>query len=155
MNLRNSTVKAIATFFSVGYLPLIPGTFGSLAGLILYYLVKDNQAVFILLTLLIIALGFIVSGRVEKIIGRKDPSCIVIDEVGGMLLSLWFVPYSVMNVWITFLVFRLLDTFKPFPAGRIQNLKGSLGIMADDLIAAIYTNIVIQLALRLAFCRAS
>lgn len=150
MNLRNSIVKTIATFFSVGYLPLIPGTFGSLAGLILYYLVRDNQAVFILLTLLIIALGFAVSGRAERLIGRKDPSCIVIDEVGGMLLSLWFVPYSVMNVWMTFFAFRLLDTFKPFPAGRLQSLKGSLGIMADDLIAAIYANIVIQLALRLA-----
>jgi len=80
----------------------------------------------------------------EKLMRKKDPPCVVIDEVCGMLLGLLFVPYDIKLVIIAFLIFRILDTLKPFPVGRLERLKGSLGIMTDDLVAGLYTNIILQ-----------
>jgi phosphatidylglycerophosphatase A len=86
----------------------------------------------------------------ERFSGKKDPGCIVIDEVAGMLIALSFMPLDLKIIFLGFLIFRILDTFKPYPAGRLQHLRGSLGVMADDLIAGIYTNIVLQVILKLA-----
>ena len=133
----------------------MPGTFGSLAGLLLYYLVKDSWTANLLLVLAVTVLGFLISGRAEKIFGAKDPGCIVIDEVSGMLLSLMFIPYDLKYVVAAFFLFRVFDTLKPFPAARFQSLKGSLGIMADDIIAAIYTNILLQVVLRFTVLKTS
>lgn len=82
--------------------------------------------------------------------GEKDPGCIVIDEVCGMLLSLAFLPPDPGLVIFAFLVFRIMDTLKPYPAGVLQRLKGSVGIMSDDIVAGFYTNIILQLILKLA-----
>ena len=156
MPFSKSISKIISTFFYVGYLPLMPGTFGSLAGLFLFYLIKDNIFIYALLTLFLIILGFLVSGRMEEITRKKDATCIVIDEVSGMLLGLLFLPYyNIEVVVIAFIFFRLLDTFKPFPCDRLQKLKGGVGVMFDDIAAAIYTNIILQVVLRLASFRAS
>ena len=155
MKIRQEIIKLISTFFYTGYLPLIPGTFGSMAGLLVFYLIKDNTSVFALVTFVILILGFAVTSEAENIFRRKDASCIVIDEVSGMLLSLLFLPYSARVVVIAFFLFRILDTLKPYPAGRLQNLKGSLGIMSDDIVAALYTNIILQLALRFISVKAS
>lgn len=80
---------------------------------------------------------------------KKDPRQAVIDEVAGMLLCFAFLPYDIRLVVAGFFVFRLLDTLKPFPASRFDKMSGSIGIMGDDIIAAIYTNIVLQVLLRL------
>lgn len=133
----------------------MPGTFGSIAGLVLYYLVKDSSMIYCSVTLILILIGFLTSGRTEGILQKKDPSCIVIDEVSGMFLSLIFLPYNFKLLIIAFLVFRILDTVKPYPAYKLQNLKGSLGIMSDDLIAGLYTNIILQVVLRLITLTAS
>jgi len=127
----------------------MPGTFGSVAGVFLFFLIKDCLPVYVLFTVLLIALGFLVSGKAEKIFNKKDAKYIVIDEVCGMLLSLMFVPYDIKMVVIAFFLFRIFDTLKPYPAQIVQNLKGSLGIMGDDIIAGIYTNILLQVAWRL------
>lgn len=155
MKIRQEIIKLISTFFYTGYLPLIPGTFGSMAGLLVFYLIKDNTSVFALVTFVILILGFAVTSEAENIFRRKDASCIVIDEVSGMLLSLLFLPYSARVAIIAFFLFRILDTLKPYPAGRLQNLKGSPGIMSDDIVAALYTNIILQLALRFISVKAS
>lgn len=141
-------VRILSTFFYTGYLPLIPGTFGSIAGIALFYLVKDNPVSHTFLFIVIMITGFLVCGRAEEMMQRKDPRYVVIDEVSGMLLSLLFLPYDIKIVIIAFILFRILDTLKPFPAGRLERCKGSLGIMGDDLIAGLYTNIILQLALR-------
>jgi len=143
-----AAVRVLSTFFYIGYLPFIPGTFGSLAGLFLFILIQGSPALCMLLTFLIMGIGFLVCGRAEKMMQKKDPSCIVIDEVSGMLLSLLFLPYDIKIVAIAFIFFRILDTLKLYPAGRLEKLKGGVGIMADDLIAGLYTNIILQLALR-------
>lgn len=106
-------------------------------------------------TLSLIILGFLVSGEAERILNIKDAKCIVIDEVCGMLLSLIFIPYNIKTVIIAFILFRILDSLKPYPAARLQNLKGSPGIMADDIVAGLYTNIILQIILRLASFRIS
>ncbi|MCX5669208.1 MAG: phosphatidylglycerophosphatase A [Candidatus Omnitrophica bacterium] len=145
-------VKATSTVFFIGYLPLVPGTFGSIFGVGLFYLLKGATSVtYFLFIFGIIALGLIASGRTERLLNKKDPSCIVIDEVAGMLLALSFMPYDFKIILLSFLIFRILDTLKPFPAGRLQHWRGSVGVLADDLIAGIYTNIVLQVILKLTY----
>jgi phosphatidylglycerophosphatase A len=148
-------ILALSSFFYIGYLPFIPGTFASVAALLLLYLTRSGQLNLCLLTFAIIILGFLVSGRAEILLGRKDDRRIVIDEVSGMLLSLCLVPYDIRLIVIAFFLFRLLDTLKPYPADRLQGLRGSRGVMADDLIAGIYTNIILQVVLRLASFKTS
>jgi phosphatidylglycerophosphatase A len=150
MEIRKTVVKSLSTFFYVGFLPFMPGTFGSLSAILIYYFIKDNYFIYIASTIGLIALGFLVTSEAEKIFNRKDSSYIVIDEVSGMLLSLIFIPYDVKLVIVAFIIFRILDTLKPYPCGSFQELKGSVGVMGDDIIAALYTNIVLQIVLRLA-----
>lgn len=133
----------------------MPGTFASMAAIAVFYCVKDSSLAHIALILLLIIAGFLISGRAEKLFGRKDARPIVIDEVTGMLLSLLFIPCEVRLVIIAFILFRILDTLKPYPADRIENLSGSSGIMGDDIVCGIYTNIILQFVLRLASFRAS
>ncbi|MFH1198670.1 MAG: phosphatidylglycerophosphatase A [Candidatus Omnitrophota bacterium] len=142
-------IKIIASFFYVGYLPLMPGTFGSLAGVGVYFLIKNNIWVYVLSTIFLVILGFLFSGRLERIMGKKDARVIVIDEVVGMLLSLLFIPYDIRLVVAGFIIFRILDTLKPFAIRRLQHLKGSAGVMLDDIAAALCTNIILQLFLSL------
>ena len=150
-----SLIKILSTFFYVGYLPLIPGTFGSMAGIGLFYLIRANPIVLVSFTVILIVIGFFVSGKTEQITQKKDPSCVVIDEVCGMLLSLLFIPYDIKLVIAAFFLFRILDTLKPFPIGRLERLKGGLGIMCDDLVAGLYVNIILQAVLRLTSFKAS
>lgn len=140
-------VKFLATAGGAGYLPVMPGTFGSLVGLAVFMVTRDLPATaFACVTALM--LGFLLTGRAERLFGQKDCSRIVLDEVGGMLLSLVFIPFDIRLAWIGFLMFRIFDTLKPFPAGRLQGLKGSAGIMLDDVIAGLYANLVLQVILR-------
>ena len=149
--MRNFLVKALSTFFYVGFLPLIPGTFASLIGVSIFYLTRGNFWLMILLTASIIILGFAVSGEAERMFKKKDAKYIVIDEVAGMLLSLIFLPFDIKFVIIAFVLFRLLDILKPYPANRFHELKGSIGIMGDDIVAGLYTNLIISVALKLGF----
>lgn len=140
----------ISTFFYLGYLPAVPGTFASIAGVILFYLVRANSLFYLLFTLFWICLGFLVSGKAEGYFNRKDPKYIVIDEVAGMFLSLICLPFYNPQILITaFVLFRILDTLKPYPADKFQELNGSLGIMSDDLTAALYTNVILQIVTRI------
>ncbi|MBC8436428.1 MAG: phosphatidylglycerophosphatase A [Candidatus Omnitrophica bacterium] len=151
MELPKISVKIISSFFGAGYLPFIPGTFGSLAGLFIFYFIGDSPFVYTLSVFILMAAGFMSCAAAERVFKKKDAGCIVIDEVCGMLLSLAFLPYYNLRVLFAgFIVFRILDSLKPYPAGRLQGLEGSLGVMVDDIVAALYTNIILQAALRLA-----
>lgn len=149
MRLARSLSVLISTFFGIGYLPLMPGTFGSLAGIAVICLLGTNQMLYGISTVVFIALGFICAGRAEDAFGKKDCRYIVIDEVSGMFVSLLFLPHTAKVMAIAFVLFRILDTMKPFPAGPLQKVKGSGGIMGDDLIAGVYANVLLQIALRL------
>lgn len=90
------------------------------------------------------AVAVITSGKAEERYG-KDARCIVIDEVAGMFISLCFLPRSALVFLLAFVGFRIFDVLKPFPAGRLQRLPGGWGVVADDVFAGIYTNIVIRI----------
>jgi phosphatidylglycerophosphatase A len=132
----------IATWFGAGLLPLTPGTWGSLAALpfawithLLFGWVGLAAA-----TIVIAALGVWASERMIVLAGRKDPGRVVVDEVAGMFLTLLFAPRLWWAYLIGFVLFRIADIVKPFPAGWCdQHLDGGIGVMADDLVAALWS----------------
>jgi phosphatidylglycerophosphatase A len=136
----------LSTFGYVGYAPFAPGTFGSAAGLAVFYAVRStgSTAVEFATIVLLFAVG-IWSGTVaENHFGGVDPGPIVLDEVVGMLITLCLLPVSPMGAFVGFLVFRVLDVIKPFPSARFEKLPGGLGVMADDGMAAIYGNLMMR-----------
>ena len=146
--------KLIATFFGLGYFPCIPGTLGSVAGVVIWYLLCARQEVFYAVLFLVLISGFLTTGRAAKILGGTDPRLIIIDEVSGMLVALTFVPFGVLNMVIVFALFRIFDVAKPYPIRKLEALPGSAGIMFDDIAAGVYANLVFQLVFRCALCRA-
>lgn len=141
--MKDKAIKAIATFFGVGYLPFMPGTWGSLAGALIYFLVKHNIYLLWAIFLLLLGLGFWAAGKAEALFGKKDDRRIVIDEVCGIMLVYLILPDSFAFLIIGFMLFRAIDILKPYPIKRLQSIRGSLGIMADDILAALYTYIII------------
>jgi phosphatidylglycerophosphatase A len=109
---------------------------------------RSNTLIYILALVAVTFLGFQISGRMEKLLGRKDPRCIVIDEVAGVMTALFLLPFTPTVIIITFFLFRAFDMFKIYPVNQFEKLEGSAGIMVDDLIAGVYTNIVMQIAVR-------
>lgn len=142
--MKDRLYTIIASVFYIGYLPVAPGTLGSLAALILYYFVCRSAVFMTAVILIIIILGFITAGKVERMFGEKDPEEIIIDEFGGMLISLYRIPPTMGYVVTGFLLFRFFDIVKPKPIRSLEKLNGSLGIMSDDLIAGVYANMVLQ-----------
>ena len=147
--MRDRLAKLLATFFYIGNVPVAPGSMASLAGTLLVIALYGHPGIHVFLFLLITFAGFAVSGHVEKLLGQKDPSCIVIDEVSGVLLAFFALPLTPAVIVVTFFLFRAFDMFKIYPVNRFEELPGGVGIMADDLWAGLYTNIVMHLAIRL------
>jgi len=136
----------IATFGYVGYVPVAPGTFGSAAGLAVFFGVRATGSTVVeaVVILALFAVG-IWSGTVaEHHFGGTDPGPIVLDEVVGMLVTLFLLPVTLRGALVGFVVFRILDVIKPFPSARFEKLPGGLGVMADDGMAAIYGNLVMR-----------
>jgi len=149
MNFGEKAVVFLATGFNVGNIPLAPGTFGSLIGLPLCFLLAGIQLPpAIILAVLFIGLAVWVSNAAEKILKKKDPGCIVIDEVCGMVVTLIGLPFNLTTVVIGFIIFRILDILKPFPIGTLdKRLSGGIGIVADDVVAGIFANIFLSILL--------
>jgi phosphatidylglycerophosphatase A len=156
----------------VGYLPLAPGTWGSLVGIGLYFLVRralvsalavspelglNNFRLFyvvaafeILFVTALSLVGFWSASRTEQLSKKKDPGKVVIDEVAGQFIALIPVPFVLGTAWwaviVAFILFRFFDIVKPYPARKFESLPGGLGIMADDLVAGIYAALGVMLA---------
>ncbi len=142
-------VSWTASFFGAGFMPLVPGTWGSAAGVIVFLAVVAAGMSPFAVCLAIGTAGFIVSGRSEAVFARKDPKYTVIDEVTGMMISLMWLPFYDRKVFfLAFILFRALDTVKIFPGRWIQDRHGSFGIMGDDIVAGIYANLILQVVLR-------
>jgi phosphatidylglycerophosphatase A len=139
----------LATVGYCGYFPIAPGTVGSAAGLVVYLLVWWAQSPLFeaAVILVLFATGVWAGTTSERYFGGIDPGPIVLDEVVGMLITLAFIPVGMTGALIGFLLFRLFDVLKPFPAGRFEKLHGGLGVMADDAMAAIYANLALRLVL--------
>jgi phosphatidylglycerophosphatase A len=137
----------------VGYMPLAPGTFGSLVGVGLFLLLPANPLVIIAAIVLVTFAGIWAATRTEELSGRKDPGKVVVDEVAGQLISLFpltlFTRWSIITVIISFILFRFFDIVKPYPANRLQELNGGAGVMFDDLVAGVYSAVVVSIILRI------
>lgn len=142
-----SFILFIATGFGSGYIPKIPGTVGTLVGLLLFLLLKDLSPVSYGVTLIgFIFLSVWVATVAEFCFQEKDSRKIVIDEVLGFLVSMAFVPFSWPNLLAAFILFRLFDISKPFPCRLIERrLPSGWGIVGDDVVAGIYANLVLQI----------
>jgi phosphatidylglycerophosphatase A len=92
----------------------------------------------------VVAVGIWASQRVEDVLGRKDPGVIVIDEVAGMMVAVLLLPRTPGVLLCAFLLFRLFDIWKPFPAREAQALRGGLGVVVDDVIAGAYALVLIM-----------
>jgi phosphatidylglycerophosphatase A len=136
----------IATCGYLGYAPVAPGTFGSAAGLLVYAAVRSSGShiVEVLTIVLLFAVGVWSGTEAEHHFGGVDPAPVVMDEVVGMLITLAFIPVTWIGALAGFLVFRVLDVYKPWPAAGFERLPGGLGVMADDGMAAIYGNLVMR-----------
>jgi phosphatidylglycerophosphatase A len=134
----------IATVFGVGYAPVAPGTFGSAAGLLVWWLLPGSTAVQAVAIVAIFAAGSWGGNIAERHFGRTDPGQVVIDEVMGMLITLWLNPVGWRGALAGFLLFRVFDVIKPWPANRLEQLHGGVGVMADDAMAAIYANLALR-----------
>jgi phosphatidylglycerophosphatase A len=137
----------IATAGYSGYFPIAPGTVGSAAGLVVYLLVwwADSPAVEAGLIAALFAAGVWAGTTAERFFGGIDPGPVVIDEVVGMLITLAFIPVGWSGAFAGFFLFRIFDVFKPWPARALEHLHGGFGVMADDAMAAIYSNISLRL----------
>jgi phosphatidylglycerophosphatase A len=140
----------IATCGYIGYAPVAPGTFGSAVGLLVFYAVRSTGSIAVeLATIVVLFLVGIWSGtEAEHYFGGTDPAPVVLDEVFGMLITLALLPVNIVGALVGFLVFRILDVFKPWPSAQLEHLPGGLGVMADDGMAAIYGNLVMQILVR-------
>jgi phosphatidylglycerophosphatase A len=142
--------ELLFTGFYSGYFPWAPGTVGSLVGMVIYILefifFGDkcriiNVVVFILMVYPSIKL----SNAGEIYFGEKDPPQVVIDEVMGYWISVLLHPFSYTTALLAFFIFRLMDIIKPFPVRNLEKLEGGMGILMDDLVAGIYTNVILVL----------
>jgi phosphatidylglycerophosphatase A len=140
-----SILKQIATLGPVGFFPVAPGTFGTLVALAFVAITNLPAHLYLALTATVIAIGIYSSSAVEEITDEKDPGCIVIDEVAGYFVSMAFLPATIFYLVSSFVLFRIFDILKPPPLDRLQRLKGGTGVMADDILAGIYTNIILQI----------
>jgi phosphatidylglycerophosphatase A len=139
----------VATVAYCGYFPIAPGTVGSAAGLVVYLLVwwAQSPVVEVGLIVALFAAGVWAGTTAERYFGGIDPGPIVIDEVVGMLMTLAFIPVGWSGAIAGFVLFRIYDVIKPYPAGRFERLHGGLGVMADDAMAAVYANISLRIVM--------
>ena len=145
----------LATGFGLGYIPLAPATWASAAtALLLVAGPRLGLPAFLGLTLAVTALALLVCGPAEKTLGH-DAHPIVLDEVAGMLVTVFGVPAighahppHAITLALGFVLFRIFDIWKPFPVGRAQELPGAFGIVMDDVLAGIYANLILQILAR-------
>jgi phosphatidylglycerophosphatase A len=136
---RTRLAVAIATAGGVGRAPVAPGTAASGLTVAVLWLLAPSPLVLAALLVAVLVLGTWAAGEAERALSRgKDPGVIVVDEVAGMTLSVLAVPLTPAAVVTGFLLFRVLDVLKPFPANVSQRLPGGVGVMADDLVAGLY-----------------
>ena len=148
MTLRTRTALFIATALGAGYAPIAPGTFGSAVGVILWFILPNVLWVQLAAIVLVSVVGAWSGTVAEEHFKRRDPGQVVVDEVAGMMVTLLLNPVGGFG-WIAaaFLLFRAADIVKPFPVNRLERLPGGIGIMADDIMAGVYANLVLRLAI--------
>lgn len=138
--------ECIATGVYVGYTPIVPGTVASLVTIPLYLILNQLPGIaYLAIIILLFLVGVKATNEVERVIGQQDPSIVVVDEIVGYLIALFLLPKTFWVIVGGFFVFRLFDIFKPFGIRKVdRNPKlGGFGVMADDALAGIYSNLTL------------
>ena len=144
--LNKGFIIFLATGAYSGFSPFMPGTVGSVVGVFLFIILSFlSLPVYILTTVAFIALAVWVSERAEKIFEKEDASEIVIDEIAGFFVTMAFLPCDWKTIAAGFVLFRIFDILKPYPANRINDtVHGGVGVVFDDIVAGIYANLLLQ-----------
>lgn len=138
-------LKHIATLGPIGYIPFGPGTFGSLTGLICLWFFPLPLYWHFLLIIMGSIIGALSATAAEKQFGQKDSGKIIIDEFIGFYVTTFFIPHTPALLIAAFVIFRFFDIFKPLMIKKVEKaLKNGKGVMADDILAGIYANVVLQ-----------
>ena len=142
-------IKVFASGLFSGYAPFASGTVGTLVGILIYLIPLFAQTIILLPACAVVfVLGSLAAGKMEKVYGH-DPSIVTIDEVVGIWVSLLLLPNSFLIIAAAFFLFRAFDVFKPWPARVFDKMQGGWNIMLDDVVAGIYTNVILQIAVRI------
>ena len=145
MTMFKKVQHAVATLGFIGYIPYGPGTWGSAVGLLIVVLIRPSDLALLCIFLPVFVLGVITSHAAEQFLG-KDSGHIVIDEMTGYMVSVLFVPRTLVYIISAFLLFRIFDIFKPLPIRMVEkHIPGGAGIMIDDVLAGIYANLCLQI----------
>ncbi len=143
---KNQCFLVIATGLGIGYLPGAPGTYGTiLAAFVYYFLLPDHYSLYLICLTISVVIGVISAGKAEQIFGVRDSPHIVIDEISGFWLAMCGLPKGWGCIILGIVLFRLFDILKPFPIKSLESLSGGIGIVADDLMAGLYTLIILKL----------
>jgi len=148
--LHDRVVVLLARGFGVGCSPVAPGTLGTVVTvpLVCLQLVLSTE-VFLVFVLVFVLGAVYVASVVEKQMNRTDDPSIVVDEMAGFLIAMTYVPLTIWSMLAGFMVFRALDIFKPPPVNTVERkFSGGLGIVGDDLVAGLMTNVLLQLVIR-------
>lgn len=137
----------LATGCLVGYSPLAPGTAGTLASIPLYFILSHLSPLYYLAVVVgWIYIAIWASDGAEVLLQSRDCRHIVIDEMVGFLVAMILIPPTVRNILLAFILFRAFDIIKPFPIRRLEEkVRGGYGVVLDDIIAGVYTNLVIHI----------
>ncbi len=149
MKFRDRAILFVATGFFIGTVPFAPGTFGSLIGLpVCFLLSRLNllQSVIYILVFILFAIG--IASAAEKILKQKDPGQIVIDEIAGLMVTFAGLPFNLKTALAGFVIFRIFDILKPFPIRILERrVGGGTGVVLDDVLAGVYGNLIIRLVI--------
>lgn len=141
----------IATVCGIGRLPGLPGTFGSMAAVPIVVLASRSVIGYVTVYCLFLIAGVWSSRVVAEREGKEDPTHVVVDEVCGMLTTLLFITPRWQTLLVGFFLFRLFDILKPFGIRRLERIGGGFGIVLDDVVAGIYSNLILWLLVRYAY----
>lgn len=137
--------KVIGSGFFTGYLPFAPGTFGSLFALGIYLIpIFQNTYVLLSASLICFVIGIPLGNYFEQKFG-KDPKQFTLDEFVGTWIAFLHIPDSILMISLTFIVWRVFDITKPYPINKAESLNGGLGIMLDDVVAGMYSLIIMYI----------
>jgi phosphatidylglycerophosphatase A len=144
---KNDIVVFLATGCFTGFLPLMPGTWGTFAAIPIVILVhRVDLVVQGIIALVFVAFGAWISGRAEILLEEHDPRSIVIDEMAGFLISLLWLPLNPLTLFLGFGLFRLFDVVKPPPISSVEKrMRGGWGVVIDDVLAGVFTNVTLRL----------
>ncbi|MGD2188248.1 MAG: phosphatidylglycerophosphatase A [Desulfobacterales bacterium] len=149
MKFRERAVLFLATGFFIGTVPFAPGTFGAIIGLPVCFLIsKLNIFIAVICTLLFIFFAIWMAAAAGKIVKKEDPAEIVIDEIAGLIVTFVGLPFTLKTAIAGFIIFRIFDIWKPFPIRSLEKkVAGGPGIVLDDVMAGIYANLILRLAI--------